>query len=198
MQRGPSEGARCASKREQPSCPPIPSYGIMPLPGARHGESSRIRRLRAYFLGPYRGNPIALYLNGPSPAADQSQGLSLERCPWERRDAEQGCRGFRREVEKEGLAAEMYSGLRGKEASSRKNGTTEPAAPPKPATPAATAGASASPPPAPAVSESTPPRPGFSAGRRVKLDPPHRTDRVYCSVERASREGFANLLCFML
>ncbi len=111
------------------------------------------------FLGPYRGNPIALYLK----RTESGCQISPKAYPWNDvlgsgETPNKAAADFEEKWKKKGLAAEMYSGPSWEGGiKPEKPVPPKPAAPPKPATPAATAGASASQPPAPAVSESTPP-----------------------------------------
>ena len=111
------------------------------------------------YLGPYRGNPIALYLKRTASGCQ----ISPKAYPWNDvlgsgETPNKAAADFEEKWKKKGLAAEMYSGPSWEGGiKPEKPVPPKPATPPKPAAPAATAGAPAAQPPAAAVSESTPP-----------------------------------------
>jgi hypothetical protein len=117
------------------------------------------------YLGPYRGNPIALYLK----RTESGCQISPKAYPWNDvlgngETPNKAAADFEEKWKKKGLASEMYSGPSWEGGiKPEKPAPPKPVAPPKPATPA-TAGAPAAPSPAPApqaaaqaVSEPTPP-----------------------------------------
>ena len=111
------------------------------------------------YLGPYRGNPIALYLKRTASGCQ----ISPKAYPWNDvlgsgETPNKAAADFEEKWKKKGLAAEMYSGPSWEGGiKPEKPVPPKPATPPKLAAPTATAGVPAAQPPAPAVSESTPP-----------------------------------------
>src|ERR1041384_4001182 len=148
-----------AMSRGAPPCPPLASYGIMP-PSWR----ARMEHLLEYagslhiFLGPYRGNPIALYLKRTEAGCQ----IGPKVYPWNGvvgtgETPNKAAADFEEKWKSNGLTADMYSGP------SWEGGIKpERPAPPKPRAPAAASppathpAASPAPPAAPADTTSSP------------------------------------------
>jgi hypothetical protein len=104
--------ARCASKREQAPCPPVLSCGIMP-PSWRRSMEHLLEYAGSVhiYLGPYRGNPIALYLKRTETGCQ----IGPKAYPWNDvvgsgETPNKAAADFEEKWKMKGLSTDMYSG----------------------------------------------------------------------------------------
>ena len=111
VQRGPSEGARCASKGRNLLALPSLLWHHAPL------LETRMEHLLEYvgsvhiYLGPYRGNPIALYLKRTETGCQ----IGPKAYPWNDvvgsgETPNKAAADFEEKWKTKGLSADMYSG----------------------------------------------------------------------------------------
>jgi len=141
VQRGPSEGARCASKGST----------LLALPFLLMAScatlETRMEHLLEYvgsvhiYLGPYRGNPIALYLKRTNGGCQ----IGPKAYPWNDvvgagETPNKAAADFEEKWKTKGLSADMYSGPSWEGGiKPEKPAPPKPPAAPKPAVPTATA-----------------------------------------------------------
>ena len=113
----PSEGTRCASKGSSLlaflfPCPLLASYGIMP-PSWRRSMEHLLEYAGSVhiYLGPYRGNPISLYLKRTETGCQ----ISPKVYPWNEvvgsgETPNKAAADFEEKWKSKGLSADMYSG----------------------------------------------------------------------------------------